>query len=138
MRTILEIGQQIEDESMHENWRQQLIDSLYTELAQVINDHRDKWDDENYSTPIDCPSHLSHKARLFTYGHKHAGAWECPDGNVGVCSHYDREMQDTEDEEGVKDKIYVCSMCLITLEGDPKADEAEAKAEMQMELSREN
>lgn len=88
----------------------------------------DKWDDENYSIDIDCPCHVTHKAKLFIYGHKNAGLWQCNAGGhpiVEVCPHFDIEVEVTEDYEGAPDKIYICSLCRVAVEGDPVRDEKE-------------
>jgi hypothetical protein len=124
MRTLDEINTAIEKaQSTNADW-QSVIKPLYDERSQIIKQNRDKWDDENYCVLIDCPAHLSHKVKLFTYGHHCAGIWECEIEDISdSCPHYDIETEVTEDYDGAPDKINICSLCHVALEGDPYLEE---------------
>lgn len=93
-----------------------------------------------YTKQIPCPEHAQggHTATLYTFGHKLSGVWECPvTGASDACEH-----ESTHVEEAVQDhlgfqghyqtehSIYVCDDCEETVDGDPEADAAEAKADM--------
>lgn len=127
MRTITEINNEIEQATNDKKDWEAVIRPLYDERSEIIKQNREKWDDENYSVQVDCPVHLTHKATLFTYGHRYAGIWECKIGDLSdSCPHYDIETEVTEDYEGSHDKIYICSLCKVAVEGDPIVDESES------------
>lgn len=108
-----------------QDW-ESVIQPLYEEQRDLIKQNRDKWEDDNLSVEVDCPIHLTHKAVLFIFGHRYAGVWECPlEGDSDSCTHFDREVEELEDEEGHKSRIYVCSLCKVALDGDPDADAVE-------------
>lgn len=96
--------------------------------------------ESQYTKQIQCPEHPqdSHTAVLYTFGHQYAGMWECPvTGASDSCEH-----ESTHVEEAVQDhlgfqghyqtehSIYVCDDCECQVDGDPEADAAEAKADM--------
>lgn len=119
MRSFADNNKDIEQAITTKADWESVIKPLYDERSEIIKQNRDKWDDENYSTKVDCPVHLTHKATLYTYGHRYAGIWECPIEDISdSCPHYDIETEVTEDYEGVPDKINICSLCRVAVEGD--------------------
>lgn len=94
---------------------------------------------EPYTKSISCPEHPqdSHTAVLYTNGHQYAGIWECPvTGASDACEHESTHVESaTQDHLGVdghyqtEHSIYVCDNCEVTVDGDPEADAAEAKAD---------
>lgn len=103
-----------------------VIKPLYDEQTAIIKHNRDQYEDENYFTWIDCPEHITHKVKLFTYGHRYAGVWECDESGEGIsdsCPHYDREIEQATNHDGDDFPVYVCALCRVDLEGDPREDE---------------
>lgn len=83
-------------------------------MSSLVKTASEKWDDENYSVEIDCPIHLTHKVKLFTYGHKYAGIWECEiEGASETCPHFDTEVEVAERYEGSTEPITICSLCRV-------------------------
>lgn len=79
---------------------------------------------EPYTKQITCPEHPQggHTATLYLFGHKYAGIWECPENGVSdACAH---------ENTHVEDNMYVCDLCDCVVDGDPQADAAEAKADI--------
>lgn len=113
-----------------------------------------------YTKLIDCPEHPNgrahwyslrkHQAILFCEGGRYAGIWECPvTGSSDSHDHYEAAdaglaeiiVEDTEvdtlDGRGehttYPSSVYVCGGdqgCGIVLDGDPAADAAEDRADM--------
>lgn len=128
MRTLSEVNADIEEaRSSHADFETTII-PLVEERSIIINHDRDEYEDKNFAVEIDCPIHITHKAVLFTRGHRYAGIWECDetdDGFSDVCPHYDIDIERDEDSEGNKVAEYVCAKCGVHVEGDPIADERE-------------
>lgn len=94
---------------------------------------------DTYTKQIPCPEHAQgdHTAVLYTFGHQHAGIWECPvTGASDSCEHESTHVESvTQDHLGMQghyqteSSIYVCDNCECQTDGDPEADAAEAKAD---------
>ena len=126
MRTLDEISKDITlARSTNQDW-ESVIQPLYEEQNAVIKHNRNKYEDDNYTVKIDCTVHITHKATLFIFGHRHAGMWECVDedstcahgGMSDSCTHFDRDIEEIEGDDGPS-RIYVCVLCRVALEGDP-------------------
>lgn len=120
MRTLVEVTKDI-TESTGQDW-ESVVKPLYDERTVIIKHDRDEWEDNNYFVLIDCPSHITHKVKLFIFPHRYAGIWECDEDEESIsdsCLHFDRVVEDIEDEEGKHSHMYVCALCLVALEGDP-------------------
>ena len=81
-----------------------------------------------HTAPLDCPSHpRQHKAVLYKWPHRYGGIWECPiSGESGTHDHEDLKKETVfEDRFGHEDiyqverQVYICGVCLVTLELDP-------------------
>jgi hypothetical protein len=125
MRTIEEVNKDITEARSDDADYATVILPLVEERNAILKHDRDSWDDVHYSISIDCPAHLTHKATLYTHGHRYAGVWECDkDGDhiSDVCPHFDVDVETVEDTEGNESRIYVCVLCGVAVQGDPDSD----------------
>jgi hypothetical protein len=99
-----------------------VIAPLMKELRHSIDNARTERQDAIYFTMIDCPIHLTHKVKLFTFGHKYAGIWECEETQLtGLCPHYDTVEERYEDDE-FKGVLTVCSLCSVLVDPDRESE----------------
>jgi hypothetical protein len=125
MRTIEEVTKDITQAKSTDQDFESVIQPLYKERTAIIKHNRDDYEDNNYFVLIDCPEHLTHKVKLFTYAHRCAGVWECDETSEGisdVCPHFDHDVEESEDNDGNKSRYYVCVLCRVGLEGNPDED----------------
>lgn len=78
--------------------------------AEQLRQHYRNVQDANYFTLIDCPEHLTHKVKLYTFPHRYASVWEClVDGVTDSCPHFDTKLEEIEPNF----IIDVCVLCDI-------------------------
>lgn len=77
----------------------------------------------NQTIEIDCPEHITHKATLYANGHRYTGVWECPEGVSDSCPHFDKIIEETEDEKGNKARIYTCALDGALTDGWPEGED---------------
>jgi hypothetical protein len=126
MRTLQEVNANIREAQSTGADFESVIKPLNDERREIISNDRDKWEDDNYAVEIDCPIHITHKAKLFTNGHRYAGIWECEvEGDTDACPHYDVEVAEDEDFGGAAVRFYACVKCHIVVDGEPGDDDGE-------------
>lgn len=108
---------------------------------------REAYEDKHYVKEIDCPFADGHKATVTTQGHRFAGIVTCETCDAeDSCEHPETHVEtvevdvfepvhghDTRDE-----RVYVCDVCEVTVEGDPDADAADDRADMEYDEWRDN
>jgi hypothetical protein len=123
MRTIDEVTNDIHEAVSTNADFESVVMPLYDERRDIIKHDRNDWEDKNYSVDIDCPLHITHSAKLFIYGHRYEGIWECPvDGSNDTCPHFDTEVEEIEDTDADNSSqtsaIDVCVRCKVAVVDD--------------------